>query len=433
MKKIIANKFFAIALLTILAAGIRIFFLQFEYAAGWDEINYLKLGASGAIHGWNHVLHSYWSPLYPFSIAMLGKIFPDFELAGRLVSLLFGVLLIGFYYFLVEKLFSTKIAWYSSLIIALFPMLIESSVSALTESLYIFLTVIGILIGLRALKRGSMPLAMVTGIMFSMSYLTRPEGIGSLIVFVAVALIVMIYRRIRQRSSKVHWSAICAIGCFAVMSTPYWYYLHRETGKWTLSSKGTANLYGALTAMEHKGQALNPWLLLNDDNTRLPDDDIYHTGDFLKNCQPSSLPRSFGAEHSSGFLTNSFRILKKYMKDFYQVNTAAISSVLGLPLLLLAILGLFGSSESGERLWQDLYLLSYVIFFWIIVIPIFHVTERYLLPMVPIVLIWSGRGIERLSEWLRSVMISITHAWNRKLMALIPALVIMMMIGSFIG
>ena len=80
-------------------------------------------------------------------------------------------------------------------------------------------------------------------------------------------------------------------------------------------------------------------------------------------------------------------LLKKYVKNFYEVITTGISQVLSFPLLLLAILGLFGKPWNRERTWRDLYLLSYVIFFWIFLIPMFHITERYMLQMVPVVLI----------------------------------------------
>ncbi len=432
LKKFITNKFYAMGLLMALAAGLRLFLLQFEYAAGWDEINYLKLGASGALYGWGHVLHPYWSPLYPFSIALMAKVIPDFELAGRMVSLLFGVVLIAPFYVLVARFYSTKVAWYGSLIIAFFPMLIESSVSALTESLYIFLAITGILVGLQAMKQPSAKLAAITGILFGLSYLTRPEGIGLFIAFIAVDLIVWINQIFRQHRSRLHWIGISAVGCFMVISAPYWVYLHHATGHWTLSSKGTANLHGALTAMEHKDQSVNPWLLLNDDNTRLPDDDIYHTGDFLKNYHSSKVPARSGMENNLEGTADLLRFVKKYLKDFHQVNTGAIGNVLGLPLLVLAVLGLLGGIDTQQRLWQDLYLLSYVLFFWVVVIPIFHVTERYLLPMVPIVLIWSARGIDHLIEWLRSVTTAISRSRSRIWIILVPGLLVVLWIGSYI-
>ncbi len=433
LKTIISKKYYAILLLLGVAGVLRLFYLRFEYAAGWDEINYLKLGASGAIHGWKQVLHPYWSPLYPFFIAFTGKIIPDIELAGRLVSLLFGVLLIVPFYILVEKLFSRKIALHSSLIIALFPMLIESSVSALTESLYIFLAVIGVLIGLLALKKGSVTYAAVTGALFSLSYLTRPEGFGLLIVFASVAVAMLIYQRVHKQGTTLHWVVISTVACFFIIGAPYWYYLHQATGRWTLSSKGTANLHGAITAMEHKNQSLNPWLLLNEDNTHLPDDDIYHTGEFLKNYQPADQQGQSDITSSKGLSTNSFRFFKKYVRDFHEVNTRGVGSVLGLPLLLLGVLGLFGRTGTHDKLWQDVYLLSYVIFFWIILIPVFHVTERYLLPMVPIVLIWSARGIDPLVEWIQSLMTALSDVWNNKLSSLFPVMIVMLLIGSFIA
>ena len=159
VKNIFSNKFYSLAILLTIAIFIRVFFLRFEYAVGWDEVNYLKLGASGAIYGLNHVLHPYWSPLYPLFIAFFGKFISNYELAGRMVSLFFGTILIVPVYLFAEKHLSKKVSWYCSLLIAFFPMLIESSISALTESLYIFVAITGVIAGFSALHKKSIWLA----------------------------------------------------------------------------------------------------------------------------------------------------------------------------------------------------------------------------------------------------------------------------------
>lgn len=418
-------------ILLIIALFVRISFLQFEYAIGWDEVNYLKLGASGAIHGLNHVLHPYWSPLYPIFIAVFGKIISNYELVGRLVSIFFGTILIIPVYLFVKKYLSKKVAWFCSLLIALFPMLIESSVSALTESLYIFMAITGAVLGFLSLKKKSILFAIVTGGLFSLAYLTRPEGIGFLIVFIGLTACVLSYQVFERREYRLITVLVSTFVSFLITSSPYLYYLHRVTGEWTLSSKGTTNMQGSITAMENKNKMLNPWLLLNEDNTRLPDDEIYHTGEFLKYYQQDNQVNNNHVDQKAIRITFVL-ILKKFVKNFYEVITTGVSQVLSLPLLLLAVLGLFGKPWDHERVWRELYLLSYVIFFWVLVIPMFHLTERYMLPMIPIVLIWSGLGIEKLMEWLQQTFLTFQVFWNKRLLQALKILFVFTLVGSFI-
>ncbi len=431
LKNIFSNKFYSFGILLTIAVVIRIFFLRFEYAVGWDEVNYLKLGASGAIHGLNHVLHPYWSPLYPFFIALFGKMFSNYELAGRLVSICFGTILIVPVYLFAEKYLSKKVVWFCSLLIAFFPMMIESSTSALTEALYIFMAITGVILGFLAIQKKSFLLAAITGGLFSLAYLTRPEGFGFLIVFVGLAVFILIYQVIKNHEYRLLIVMVSTVVAFFVISSPYLYYLHQVTGKWTISSKGITNMQGSITAMENRAKKLNPWLLLNEDNTHLPDDEIYHTGEFLKYYQQGNQVNDNHIDHNAVKIT-LFLVIKKFVKNFYEVITTGVSQVLSLPILMLAVLGLFGKPWDCERIWRELYLLAYVVFFWILVIPMFHVTERYMLQMVPIVLIWSGLGIERLLEWIQQTFLVFQFFWNKRSLLALEIIFVLLLVGSFI-
>jgi 4-amino-4-deoxy-L-arabinose transferase-like glycosyltransferase len=346
------------------------------------------------------------------------------------VSICFGTILIIPIYLFVEKYLTKKIAWFCSLLIVFFPMLIESSVSALTESLYIFMAFTGVILGFLALQKKSILLSAITGGLFSLAYLTRPEGFGLLIVFIGLTVVILIYQVIKNHRHRLVFVLVNAVLVFFIISSPYLYYLHQVTGKWTISSKGTTNMQGSITAMENKGRKLNPWLLLNEDNTHLPDDEIYHTGEFLKYYQQTN---HVNDKHSNQNIVkiSLFLILKKFVKNFYEVITTGISQVLSLPILMLAILGLFGKTWDYERICRELYLLSYVFFFWILVIPMFHITERYMLQMVPIVLIWSGQGIEQLLEWIQRTLLAFQAFWNKRILLALKTIVVFVLVGSF--
>ena len=66
----------------------RILLLGKAYSIGFDEVNYLKLAASGRMNGLSHVFHTYWSPFYPLTVALFSYLVPDFETAGRWLQIL---------------------------------------------------------------------------------------------------------------------------------------------------------------------------------------------------------------------------------------------------------------------------------------------------------------------------------------------------------
>lgn len=418
------------SLMIIIAAAllVRLFFLKFEYAAGWDEINYLKLGASGAIHGIGQVLHPYWSPLYPFAIAVMGKICPDYELAGRLVSIFFGTLLIVPIYFFSLKNFNRRTAIINALLIAFFPALIVSSVAAETEPLYIFITITGILLGFYAVKHRSNFGAAIVGILFALAYLTRPEGIGLYFVFSGIIAGVAIWEIFKYHQFKSALLLVPISLGFFMASAPYLYYLKQTTGQWTISSKGSANLQGGISAMQNAKQniELNPWLLLSEDNTSLPDDNIYHTGEFMKK---SALLREGNNSEPIVTVTPGL-VIKKFVKNFLLVIQTGIAQVLGLPILMLLALGFWGSNWDKNHLLRESYLLSYVIFYWFLLVPMFHFTERYMLPMVPIALMWSGAGIENVKDWFEKTWEAVKPNLKKSAMVMLRNAFLFIFVGS---
>jgi hypothetical protein len=81
----------------------------------------------------------------------------------------------------------------------------------------------------------------------------------------------------------------------------------------------------------------------------------------------------------------------------------AIPGILTAPLFVFLALGLWGENWSWRQLQLNAYLLAFVGFFWLVVVPFFHINERYLVPLLPICFIWIGRGTLRLHDWLRDL------------------------------
>jgi hypothetical protein len=79
-------------------------------------------------------------------------------------------------------------------------------------------------------------------------------------------------------------------------------------------------------------------------------------------------------------------------------------------LFLLWATGFFSEKYDSRRWGLIVYLGFNVIFFWFVVVPMFHVNDRYLMPLFPIGIIWMGRGMIFLSAWIANAVKNVSSA-----------------------
>lgn len=378
-------------LLALLAAALlfRLFLLRFRFAIGWDEPHYLNLAANfanGNLHGW---LHPFWSPLYPALSGLLGLLVPNLETAGRLVNLICGGLILWPVYRLGVDLFGRDSAWWAAAILAFYPPLAFGATSALAEPSYMLFATLGLWSGWDGIKRESAVRALLAGLLWGLAYLTRPEGAGFLLVFVFFVTLLTAGQWLKSRRIRTLRLAVLAGAGWLLVALPYIFYLHGETGRWTLSAKGAA--VQQLEAQYFAPGKLGTFDTLSEDNRVYPNDQIYHDGDFVQaTAKQGGLP-----------IQNSLALLvRKYATHFHRLTRAELPAIFSLGLLVPFVLGLFGSPWQTERPRLSLYLLSYLGFFWFIVVPLFHINERYLIALLPVAMIWAGHGLVLLKDWL---------------------------------
>lgn len=182
---------------------------------------------------------SLFHPFYPLCIAVLQPLVGDWELAGRLVSALFGALLVLPAYALTRALLGAETATLTAALIVVHPGLVLASTSVMSEAAYTFVLVTGVWAGWCALTAGPRALLPAAGLLFGLAYLARPEGAVYLVGLVAAsALTVAGGSRLRQVAG---WLG-AAVGAFVVVAAPYLFYLRDVHGSWTLSGKVGHNL-----------------------------------------------------------------------------------------------------------------------------------------------------------------------------------------------
>lgn len=371
--------------LIILAFVIRIFFLQFQQFITHDGAEYAVLGKN-LISGNGYVsiqgqINLFFSPLYPLLIGVFSILFNNLELSARLVSVLFGSLLIVPLYFFARRMYSQKVAIISSLIAALYWVLIRYSTQTLTESTYTFLLVCSAWAGYAALTKQTKSLYVLSGIILGLSYLTRPDAIGYVVIIMVLTLIYFD----KDNGQRTQWkkALVCClimlISFLAILS-PYLLFFHDQTGRWTLGNRDIINtIYGENTndAIGFEKNVFG----LTDDGKEIK----------ILMTQNSSL--------FNYLINNPAGIARRYMQNSEEQYIRYITSIFPPLLIMLVGAGLFRQNWTTQRLKKELFIAIFIAY-PLLIYPLFHIDSRYISPVLPLAIVWAANGINEVQTWL---------------------------------
>ncbi len=173
-------------------------------------------------------------PLYPFLIYLFSPDTTHVEITGRLLSLFFGTFTIIPLFYLVKEAIGKKEAIFSALLYAFHPYLVTYSGMLLTEATYWGLVVLSVYFFWTGVMKEKLWRMALSGVFLGLAYLTRPEGIGYVLVYVAWVVVDGVLR-------KKWFKKLILIGVFIpsvfIFVIPYVIYIHQETGQWLISKK----------------------------------------------------------------------------------------------------------------------------------------------------------------------------------------------------
>jgi 4-amino-4-deoxy-L-arabinose transferase-like glycosyltransferase len=175
-------------------------------------------------------------PLYPIAIAAVSLVSRDTEFAGRLVSLVMGLVLVIVLYKITALMYGQTSGLIAAALAAAHPLLVSLSAQVQTEVTYFGLAFLGAYLGVTARRMRNYALA---GGVYGLAYLTRQEGlllVGSL----GAVAIIRGYIDRTGLTRSIASSAVAAAALFLVAS-PYVLYLHSQTGQLRLEYKSAIN------------------------------------------------------------------------------------------------------------------------------------------------------------------------------------------------
>lgn len=342
------------------ALAIRLYFLRFFTVISADGIGYVSVARE--IVRWDTLI---WStnhpPVYPLLIGLVSLLVPDFELAGRIVSMVMGSLIVVPVYLLAVELFDRRVGVMACLLAMVWSSLRMWSGEVMSQATYITLMLLGSWLLWHAFRKRSGCRAAAGGLVMALAYLTRPEA---LITFAAVTLVLLLVS-LAGGISRQRLAGLILAGCggFALLFTPYLFLLHQATGHWQLTGKTGMALADALS--DYLGR---------------PD-----------------MKREAGFQ-SLGFL-DVIRMYPDFVKANFLKNLRETWHAMLPPAFWgLAVLGFMAGGWRMEKVWERLFLLATFAPLTVIVI-FFFIGPEYLQPYLPALFLWTGQGLLQL-EWL---------------------------------
>jgi len=227
----------ALLLLVGIAFGLRLYAVLMAQGIAFDSAGY-GFWARDFLKGhFTKGLSAPAPPLYPFLISLFSPDTAHVEIAGRLLSLFFGTFAIIPLFYLVKGAVGQKEAVFASLFYSFHPYLVTYSGMLLTEATYWGLLVLSVYFFWTGLKQEKAWRMAFSGCFLGLAYLTRPEGIGYVLVYLIWIIVDGVLTKKWFKKLILMGVLILSVLIFVI---PYVFYIHQETGQWLVSKKAVA-------------------------------------------------------------------------------------------------------------------------------------------------------------------------------------------------
>ena len=325
-----------------------------------------------------------YGPLYPVLIAGTMLVIPNSETAAHIVSLLSGTALIAIVFLIAQYVYGRRTAYICALLVAAHPLLVALSGSVYNEALYLTVLMAVVYWGLRALELQRRRDCLLLGACLGLAYLTRVEAFVYVAFFVAALLTASLLRK--KARAAVIGSAI-VVTAFFVVASPYVAFFYNHTGSLRLEAKWDMNYTMDRNRLAGMSGAEAEYGI---------EKDLTMKGAMLA---PSEFADGTPYPHTLVDKLRTLVSMANYNK--WTVYKDFLSSKMGSPILLgLIVLGLFRQPWSNRRVEHEAVLLVMAASIAFVVLTSGAAGFRYFLPIVPLLLLWAGKGIDELRHWI---------------------------------
>ncbi len=376
------------------------FMLQFTPVISGDGCEYIRMGMelrdgkplTGSFD-WPETMYG---TLYPLLIGGVSKLGLSAEHAAYLLSLLFGTGLVLAAFLLARYVYGTRVGYFAAALFAVFPIFIGLSGSVFNETIYLTLWLFGIYWSIRALDSFRARDFLLAGIFFGLSTLSRPEAFAYPAFIILATGVVALLRK--SSWIKALRGVALLFGAWFILMLPYAAFQHRHTGQYRFEGKWNINY----TIGNRIDSGMNFWQAGYSIDNR-----THWVGPLLD----SSLYAAY-TPYPHGIRDKLVYFGKAIRRNWPLTYEEIVSVDLGGPImLLLVVLGLFGTEWSLGRLRHEFVLTVMAVSIVILLLTAAHVEHRYVYPLAVILLLWVAAGFEVMRNWTVRTVTS----WGEKL------------------
>jgi len=246
-----------IGIILLIAVSFRLLLVLLLARADWpgsipgydhDAVEYHTLAI--AILRGEGLVNLYRMPLYPCFLALLYKVFGIWFLPVRIIQILIGSATCCVLYFFVRTVRNDRNeAYWSALLLAVYPFHAIYSTILITETVFIALFVTALFLFARSLVRQSPVISIPAGMVFGLSLLCRPVVLPLVVVLSVYCIAAGCDLRRKLQT------CICLIGGFLIVVSPWGFANARVYGQYRLLPPGNGGgimLLGTYDATELK-------------------------------------------------------------------------------------------------------------------------------------------------------------------------------------
>ena len=404
-------------IILIAALVIRLYAGMTTYVISNDSVQYIEQ-ARNFVEGrfsridYSEILgvESSYHPLYPFLIAVLFKCINNYEISAVAISTIMGASLVAVIYVVGKRIFDSRIAFLCAILLSFHPYTSRLSAEILSDSTYFLFFVSAIGLGYIAVNNLKFFYYACTGISSGLAYLTRPEGIGVLVI---VGFFTLFWSLSSLRVSLPR--RLCCLGimllAFSFLASPYVIYIKNQTGYWSLTKKKSLPELLGFRNITKKSSLDNEMIAEAKDNT-------------INNeaLQVKSPGKAWRPDYKKHFNTLCFMIIK-FVSTYHPL------------LFLFLIIGLI-KNKKVPRLGTPGIYLGFVLAFYLFILYMlalvfshggsYYLSRRHLMPLVIPTMFCSAIGIQMLCNWIerRFVSASTKYKWYLDAKIIVPIIII---------
>jgi hypothetical protein len=367
-------------------------------------------------------------PLYPVLLGLVSLFFPAI-LAGKIVSLIFGIGLVMLVYHFVKFLKPVgNLAHYAALLIAVHPGLIAVSSQVATESLYLFLMMAIFVQGWFFICKPTLKKILTLALIFVLAFLTRPEALLFFVVFIFIQIVLVIKKRAPFKFLFIH------LAIFILGASVYGLIVSQELGYFSISPKiNFVRVQGKFQAhqkrlIEQTGQqidnkevGLKARYALSADSSQLATHALLFKDAATINIMNSS---KLDSKQKSSTISGLLRyILYNLKMVVYRIAKGVVTPIV---FIVFFMIGVFVLRKSFRHR-KQLLLYAILMISPLTVYLITHIEERFLYLIIPFGIVFFSAGLSQISSLSEKIIIG-----ENKRQIVLTLLVIISLIPSYI-